>query len=960
MQCDRKTAGRQRTQQTQLDHEAALHRAQQMAKLAHVITGAAGEFLEWSETLPGMIGRDAAAMPRSTRAWLELLHPEDRERFRRIAIRAGKTGTAVVFEYRLQLMPGEWLHIRQVTEALDSEQDPKAGRCWFNTLQDVTAEKQAAQTLQASEERYRTTFEQAAVGIVHSSLEGEVQLVNQTFCTMTGYSRAEALQYNIRDVTHPQDMGPSTEGRMKIVEGSGTPYQRELRLLSKDGSYLWVSVTTSLVRGADGKPLHFVSVLSDISDRKRVEEEVNRFRAAMDVSVESIFLTDPKTMHFLYVNDTACRKLGYTREQLLQKAPFELIGKTREQLSSEDDEVIAAGERGTRTETPYVRSDGSEGWTELYRRALCAESGMVIVTIARDITERRAQQQKIERLSRVHAVLSGINAAIVRIRDREELFRESCRIAHKAGGFDVVWIGLIDQRMTAVEPVAWDGAESSVLSLKQARSSLNDNDGQAGQGLLAEAMRTRKPAVTNDALNDSRVLLKQTMAELGINSAAFLPLAVGDRVAGVMAMYSPLRGHFDDAEVKLLSDLAADISFALEHLEKSERVAYLALYDELTGLANRRLLAERLEQFVHAAGRAQDKLAVALLDIERLRSVNESLGRRAGDALLRQVAERLTQAAGAGAVARIALDHFVVVMPTIKDAAEAERMIAAIARACFAEPFAVEGTELKVGVKTGLAVFPNDGIDTETLLVNSEAALRRAKATGERRVFYMPGLTEPTGARLTLAKFIPLMEETGMILDVGAWVLQRASLDRRRWADQGFGLLRVAVNVSAIQLRQRNFVHSVEQAIVNDVTPIGIDLEMTESLVMEDVEENIRKLKEVLALGVQVAIDDFGTGYSSLGYLAKLPVQALKIDRSFISAMLNDPAAMTIILTINSLAHTLGLKVIAEGVEEEEQAKYLRLLRCDQIQGYLVSQPLPFDEITRFLRASQVGGNVQW
>jgi PAS domain S-box-containing protein len=332
MQCNRQTTDRQRGEQALRDHEAGLRRAQQMAKLAHVITGAAGEFLTWSETLPTMIGRDAAAMPGSTRAWLELLHPEDRERVRRIMIQAAKTGTAAVLEYRLQRMPGESVHIRQVIEPIDSEQDPKEGRRWFNTLQDVTAEKQAAQTLQASEERYRATFEQAAVGIVHSSLEGELRLVNQTFCVMTGYSRAEALQFNIRDITHPQDMGPSTDRRMKIVEGSGTPYQRELRLLSKDGSYLWVSVTTSLVRGADGKPLHFVSVLSDISDRKRVEEEVNRFRAAMDVSVESIFLTDPKTMRFLYVNDTACRKLGYTREQLLQKAPFELIGKTREQL----------------------------------------------------------------------------------------------------------------------------------------------------------------------------------------------------------------------------------------------------------------------------------------------------------------------------------------------------------------------------------------------------------------------------------------------------------------------------------------------------------------------------------------------------------------------------------------------------------------------------------------------------
>jgi EAL domain-containing protein (putative c-di-GMP-specific phosphodiesterase class I) len=171
--------------------------------------------------------------------------------------------------------------------------------------------------------------------------------------------------------------------------------------------------------------------------------------------------------------------------------------------------------------------------------------------------------------------------------------------------------------------------------------------------------------------------------------------------------------------------------------------------------------------------------------------------------------------------------------------------------------------------------------------------------------------------------------------------------------------LRVAVNVSAIQLRQRDFVQVVEGAILEGVAPTRIDLEITESLVMAEVEENIGKLNELRALGVQVAIDDFGTGYSSLGYLAQLPVQALKIDRSFIAAMLEDPAAVTIVQTIISLAHTLGLKVIAEGVEEEEQAKYLRLLRCDQIQGYLVSKPVPFDEITPFLRASQAGGSVQ-
>ena len=203
------------------------------------------------------------------------------------------------------------------------------------------------------------------------------------------------------------------------------------------------------------------------------------------------------------------------------------------------------------------------------------------------------------------------------------------------------------------------------------------------------------------------------------------------------------------------------------------------------------------------------------------------------------------------------------------------------------------------------------------------------------------------------AKFIPLMEETGMILEVGAWALQRAALDLRRWTEQGFGPLRVAVNVSAIQLRQAEFVQAVQQAVPDRAALASIDLEITESLVMEDVEENIRKLDELRALGVQIVIDDFGTGYSSLGYLAKLPLEALKIDRSFILAMLNGPATMTLVQTIISLAHALRLKVIAEGVETEEQAKYLRLLRCDQLQGFLVSKPVPFEEMTHLLRASE-------
>jgi PAS domain S-box-containing protein/diguanylate cyclase (GGDEF)-like protein len=992
--------GDESTGETPLARSSQMRAKASAEEYAHLIVGSLGEVLAWSRTLPALIGREAVAIPRTRRAWFELMLVEDRERIRRAVAGATRSGRRAEFDYHLRHGRGEWIHLHEIMEPLAGEPGKRPGVEWISTLHELSAAATTTAGLEWSEDPHRAALEQAAVGIVYTSLKGKLRQVNEAFCLMSGYSRADALQLHIRDITHSDDIDPSVNRRHRLVARTGAPYQREIRILCQDGSYLWVNVTTSLVRGRDGGPRHFVSVLSDISERKRAEEEVRRFRAAMDVTPDAIFLTDPKTLRYVYVNDTACRRLGYSRDQLLQLPAFEVLGQTREQLVREHAEVIAAAEGGTCHESRYVRSDGSEGWTELYRRAVTTGDELVIVTFARDITERKSQQGKIERLSRVHAMLSGINSAIVRIRDREELLRESCRIAHEAGGFIAAWTGLTDEEKMVAEAVTWHGCERGVQRLRQAQLS-NQDQSDAHQSLLLEMIRTRKAVITNDAPSAPGAQLKEVMAELGINSVAFLPLMLTDRVIGVMALYSPIKGHFDEAEVELLSQLAGDISFALEHLEKSERAAYLALYDELTGLANRRLLIERLGQVVHADGRSQGGFTLALLDIERLRSVNKGLGRHAGDALLRKVAERLVQAAGPIGAARIASNQFAVILPGIRDRSEAEKVIATISRACFGEPYTVEGTELKVGAKAGLAMFPHDGTDAETLLLNAEAALRRAKLTGERYFFYAPDLGERSGKFLPLesqlagalarnefvlhyqpkvdtltrkivgmealirwqsrefglvspAKFIPIMEETGMILEVGAWAMRRAALDHRRWVEQGFGSLRVAVNVSAIQLRHRDFLQAVEEAIREGVAPAGIDLEITESLAMDDVQSNIKKLNTIRALGVQVAIDDFGTGYSSLGYLAKLPIQALKIDQSFISAMVNDPVSMTLVQTIITLAHTLGLKVIAEGVEEEQHAKCLGLMGCDLMQGYLISKPLPFDEITAFLAAGQV------
>jgi diguanylate cyclase (GGDEF)-like protein len=503
--------------------------------------------------------------------------------------------------------------------------------------------------------------------------------------------------------------------------------------------------------------------------------------------------------------------------------------------------------------------------------------------------------------------------------------------------------------------------------------------------------------IVDDMTLDPRVQLRQEAAARGLRSLAILPLVVAGKSAGVLALYASESGFFDQDEMKLLEELAGDIGFALEHIGKAEKLEYLAYYDTLTSLANRSLIHERLEEMIAAAGREKGRAALIEFDVERFKVINDTLGRQGGDELLRQLAQRMKERArDARWLSRLGADHFAIIVPDVTTGEELARRTEDRIREIFGPPFNIGGTELRVSAKFGIAIYPEDGADAETLFRNAEAALKKAKASGERYLFYTEQMTARVAEKLSLenklrqalereefvlhyqakvdiesrrvqgvealirwrsgdglvppAKFIPLLEETGLIREVGAWALRRAVLDHRHWLRMGIGAPRVAVNVSAYQLRQQDFVDMLREVIDQGANPTGLDLEITESLLMEDLEGNIRKLKAVRDMGVSIAIDDFGTGYSSLGYLARLPVQMLKIDRSFVVAMLQDPTATTLVQTIISLAHSLRLKVVAEGVETEEQATMLRLLRCNEMQGYLFSKPLPIEDITPLLR----------
>jgi diguanylate cyclase (GGDEF)-like protein len=608
-----------------------------------------------------------------------------------------------------------------------------------------------------------------------------------------------------------------------------------------------------------------------------------------------------------------------------------------------------------------------------------------------------ARTEDLQRLNRVYAVLSQINALIVRVRDRDELLREVCRIAVDHGEFHMAWIGLVNRDLSRFDLAALYGEKPEFLEALRRRDWLGAGE-SGNRPAVGRAVIEKRAVFSNDIQTDPQIRYADDHIAQGTRSMAVLPLMVGDSVTAVLCLHARETGFFDDDEKRLLLELAGDISFALDHIEKEAKLDYLAYYDSVTGLANRTLFHERLEQGLAAAGRDQRRLALFILDVERFKTINDTLGRQAGDALLKQIADRMAgRVPDIARLARIGADHFAIMATDIQNVDDLVRLTEKRLEEVFGPPFRIGETELKIAVKLGIAMFPGDGADAETLFRNAEAALKKAKASGERLLFYTQAMNERVAEKLALEtklrqalekdefvlhyqpkvdtetrriigvealirwqspelglvppmKFIPLMEETGLILPAGTWALKRASLDHRGWVNQGLKAPRVAVNVSPIQLRQRDFVGSVEQAIMEGVAPTGVDLEITESLIMEDIQGNIEKLKAARGLGVSIAIDDFGTGYSSLGYLAKLPVQTLKIDRSFIITMLNDPGAMTLVQTMISLAHSLGLKVVAEGVDAEDQANILRLLRCDEMQGYLFSKPVAFDEMTALLR----------
>jgi diguanylate cyclase (GGDEF)-like protein len=516
--------------------------------------------------------------------------------------------------------------------------------------------------------------------------------------------------------------------------------------------------------------------------------------------------------------------------------------------------------------------------------------------------------------------------------------------------------------------------------------------------LQAEPIRCADDHPVMQVMESGRLLLRES-AELpfpwarDVRRAALVPVRTDDKVCGVLCICCKHMAAFGPEEINFLQATSSVLSTALQRIESEARLAYLAQFDPLTDLPNRALLADRFSQMIVQAKRRNSPLAVLFIDLDEFKAVNDTLGHAGGDGLLKHIAMRLQAAVRTGdTVARISGDEFVIVLNELvrpEDAALiAQKIIDGLST-----PVEVDGKEVFVTASVGIAAFPADGTDAETLIGAADAAMYRAKQAGrnvyqfftaeinqrsrarvqlgselrralEREEFtlsyqprYQLATRQPSGAEALLRwthperglvpphEFIPVLEETGLIVPVGDWVLRRACQDLKAWLAAGHAVVPIAVNLSARQFRQSDLEGRIKSLVASaGVDPSLIELEITESQLMHDPDHAIRVMRALCDAGMSIAIDDFGTGYSSLASLTRFPVTALKVDRSFVRDMSRDKNDATIVRTIIEMAHSLSFTVIAEGVETEEQATLLQLLRCEQAQGYLFGRPVPADE----------------
>ncbi len=806
----------------------------------------------------------------------------------------------------------------------------------YSIVNDITERRRAEQALQQSEEKYRVIFDYAPVGIYQSTRDGSIVTANLTLARMLGYDSAdELLTRNLqRDVYYDPDQ------REEIIlrfEPFNYANHIELQWKRKDGTPIWVELNAHAVKSGAPGIVYFEGFVYDITERRHAAESVAAANAqrkeVLDAATRvSIIATDAEGTITVF-NTGAERMLGYAASEMIGLRSMTVVVGGQAALHD------AVGEH----EWTYVRTDGDLVIVSVSVTALRDESTSPTgyLHVATDITARKKAEE----------MLRSQSAAVTASMDG---------------------IGILDER----------------LDFSYANDSLARLYGYPSP----KAMIGRNLCDLYEPHEQVRFIT--SIVPTVIQRGRWRGEASGLRMDGVNfpqeISLTSISG--DGSMVCVVRDIT-------ERTYAEEQIKHLAYHDALTNLPNRLLFKDRLTVALSHAHREDSGLAVLFLDLDRFKVINDSLGHNIGDQLLQAVGARIEACVrDSDTVARLGGDEFTILLPRLTRSEDVAPIAGKIIDA-IRYPFHIEGREFFTTTSIGISVYPDDGSDAETLIKNADTAmyqakelgrdnyqlfnakvnakalqrialehgLRKALANDELEVHYQPivdfGTNRIAGMEALLrwkhpqmgsippATFIPIAESTGTMVPIGSWALGQACRQVKKWHDQGFDGLTLAVNLSVTQLQQSDLVNTVRTVLEETKYPPALlELEITESGAMLSPETSIRVLYDLKKLGIGISLDDFGTGHSSLSYLKRFPVDTLKIDQSFVRDTPTDPDAAAIVKAIIAMAHSLRLKVIAEGVENTGQADFLRSHDCDQFQGYLITRPVPADEFIALLR----------
>jgi diguanylate cyclase (GGDEF)-like protein/PAS domain S-box-containing protein len=680
-----------------------------------------------------------------------------------------------------------------------------------------------------------------------------------------------------------------------------------------------------------------------------------RVRGAFDYAAIGMALVAPDG-RWLKVNQALCGIVGYSERELLGLTYHDITHPDDLAMISAHSTKLLAGEIATyEIEKRYVHKLGRDVHVFLSMSLVrdANDAPLYFICQVQDISSRKAAEAALfAEQERARVTLNSIGDAVL--------------TTDMAG--NITYLNAVAEKMTG-----WSREEAVGLPLAEVFHILDGLTRQPARNPAEMALQENKTV----GMAAGVVLVRRDGSEAGIEDSA---APIHDRDSKVTGA------------VLVFHDVTAS-------RELAEKMAHLAHHDFLTDLPNRALLNERLTQAIALARRRGRKAAVLFLDVDRLKQVNDSLGHAMGDKLLLSVAERLLACVRVSdTVSRQGGDEFLVLLPDIERSQDAARLATKMLTAQ-ALPHHIDGQEFHITISIGIGLYPEDGQDVDTVVKSADTAMYHAKENGRNNYqFFAPEMNARVVERLSIEgslrgalergefslhyqpkidlesgaligtealirwlhpvrgtilpeQFIPIAEDCGLIIPIGNWVLREACRQAKAWGDAGLEAAPLAVNISALQLRHKDFLEDVRGILMETgLDPRSLELELTESVLMQDAESTGRTLQALKAMGVQLAVDDFGTGYSSLSYLTQFPIDTLKIDRSFVHKMLLNPNGASIVSAVIDMGKNLNQRVIAEGVETEEQLRFLRARRCNEGQGNYFSHPLGAEDFAKFVR----------